>query len=127
MRDLLVSAAIILLLIGGWLYFDDYSNDSVEDMVSDIEEQLVPSVEREDWSRSMELMDKLQADWGEYKDKALLFLNTEELSEIDFCLAKSQKYVEAKDVSNSSGELNSMAEQMKFLLSREKITAENIL
>ncbi len=127
MRDLLVSAAIIILLIGGWLYFDNYSNDSVENMVADIQYELIPAVESEDWNQSRELVSRLKEDWDDYKDMALLFLSTEELSEIDYCLSKSEKYVNAEDVSNSSGELNSMAEQMKFLLSREKVTLENIL
>lgn len=127
MRDLLISAAIIILLIGGWLYFDNYSNDSVENMVSDIQYELIPAVESEDWNQSRELVGQLKKDWDEYKDVALLFLSTEELSEIDYCLSKSEKYVNAEDVSNSSGELNSLAEQMKFLLSRERVTMENIL
>ena len=45
----------------------------------------------------------------------------------DYCLAKADKYVNAEDVSNSSGELNSLAGQMLFLKTKEKITPENIL
>ena len=41
-------------------------------------------------------------------------------------MAKAIKYVEAEDVSNSSGELNALAEQLDFLVAREKINLENI-
>ena len=65
--------------------------------------------------------------WHEYRKKALLFLETEEVNEIDYCLAKSEKYIKAEDVSNSSGELNSLAEQIIFMYEKQDINAANIL
>lgn len=127
MRDLLISTAIIVVLIGSWLCFDSYSNNSIKDLVNDIQEDIIPAVESEDWEKSRRLTEELSEEWHEYKKVALLFLSTEELSEIDYCIARSEKYVDAADISNSSGELNSLAEQMKFLISREKVSLENIL
>ena len=42
-------------------------------------------------------------------------------------LARAEKYIEAKDVSNSAGELCSISKQLQLLDSREKITLSNIL
>ena len=127
MRDLIVSVAIVAVLIGGWLFFDSYSARSVDEMSDLIYSDLIPAVEAEDWDDSRAMVTELSLAWKEYKKKALFFLNSVELSEIDYCLAKADKYVNAEDVSNSSGELNSLAGQMLFLKTKEKITPENIL
>ena len=127
MRDLIVSVAIVAVLIGGWLFFDSYSARSVDEMSDLIYSDLIPAVEAEDWDDSRAMVTELSQAWNEYKKKALFFHNSEELSEIDYCLAKADKYVNAEDVSNSSGELNSLAGQMLFLKTKEKITPENIL
>ncbi|MBS5335576.1 MAG: DUF4363 family protein [Anaerovoracaceae bacterium] len=126
MRDLIASLAIVLLLIGGWLIFDSYSSANIDKMTDMIYKDIIPLVESENWEESKEKMKALDASWDKYKNKALFFLNNEEISEIDYAIAKSYKYVKAEDVSNSSGELSSVAEQMFFLYQREKIAPENI-
>ena len=54
-------------------------------------------------------------------------LENDQISEIDLCIARAEKYIEAKDVSNSAGELCSISKQLQLLDSREKITLSNIL
>lgn len=127
MRDLIASIVIVAALIGGWLFFDSYSAKSVDEMSNFIYSDIIPAVEAEKWDDSRIMMAELTEGWDDYKTTALLFLSNHELSEIDYCLAKASKYVNAEDVSNSSGELSSLAEQIMFLKTREKITAENIL
>lgn len=126
MRDLIVSVVIILVLIGGWLFFDSYSDNTVSSMADDIRRELIPSVESENWSESLAKAESIWDEWCDYKGKALLFLGSDELLEIDQCMAKALKYIQARDVSNSSGELNALAQQLDFLIAREKINAENI-
>lgn len=126
MRDLIVSVVIILVLIGGWLFFDSYSDNTVSSMADDIRRELITSVESENWSESLAKAESIWDEWCDYKGKALLFLGSDELLEIDQCMAKALKYIQARDVSNSSGELNALVQQLDFLIAREKINAENI-
>lgn len=72
-------------------------------------------------------MKKLDDDWHKYKKTALLFLDTQTINEIDYSLARAEKYVKSEDVSNSSGELNSMIEQLTFLKQNDEVTFANIL
>lgn len=127
MRDLIVSIAMVAVLIGGWLFFDSYSAKAVDEMSNFIYSDIIPAVEAEKWDDSRIMMAELAEGWNDYKDTALLFLSNHELSEIDYCLAKTSKYVNAEDVSNSSGELNSLAQQIMFLKVREEITVENLM
>lgn len=127
MKHLIISACIMVVLIGGWLFFDNYSEQQLADFSSSIIEEIIPAVEDEKWEESAEMIDTFDKQWHEYRKKALLFLETDEINEIDYCLAKSEKYIKAKDVSNSSGELNSLAEQLIFMYEKQDINAANIL
>lgn len=127
MRDLIVSTIIVVVLIGGWLFFENYSENSIDSMSELIHDEIISAVENEDWENADDMMAELQDRWDKYKDKALLFLNSGEISEIESVISKTREYVKAKDVSNSSGELNALADQIDFLTRREKINVENIL
>jgi hypothetical protein len=127
MKSLLIASAVVIVMIGGWLIFNNYSNNAVEDLIDCIQEEIIPEVEAENWEKSKKLMSKLKDDWHKYKEPALLFLNTDELCQIDYSIARAEKYIDAEDISNSSGELNSIAEEMRFIISKEHINVENVL
>lgn len=127
MRDLIISIIAVAILICSWLVFYDYSSDMLTDCADVIEYTIIPLVEAENWDESNRQMNALDKDWHKYKKTALLFLDTEMVNEIDCTLAKSIKYVKAEDVSNASGELNSMIEQLIFLNEIDKVNWANIL
>ncbi len=127
MRDLITATVIMIILIGGWLIFDRYSEEQLEDFSEYIIEEIIPAVEEEVWEESAAMITAFSDDWHEYRKKALMFLNTDEINEIDYCLAKVEKYIAAEDVSNSSGELNSLAEQLIFMYEQQELNAANIL
>ena len=126
MRDLIVSVAIVAILVVSWLFFDSYSDKAVSSVSATIRNEIIPAVDAEHWDLSRLMSVDLWDRWQDYQDVALIFISSEELLEIDQCMAKAIKYVEAEDVSNSSGELNALAEQLDFLVAREKINLENI-
>lgn len=127
MRDLIISIVAVALLIGTWLVFFDYSSDNIDSYTYTIKKEILPAVETEQWEESKQLIKSLNKDWHKYKKVALLFLDTQAVNEIDYTLARSIKYVKAEDVSNSSGELNAMIEQLKFLKKNDEVSAANIL
>ena len=127
MRYLIISITTVSLLIGSWLIFFNYSSKNIDAYTELIKDEVLPAVEAEYWDESNRLMKKLDDDWHKYKKTALLFLDTQTINEIDYSLAKAEKYVKAEDVSNSSGELNSMVEQLTFLKQNDEVTFANIL
>ena len=126
MKDLLIAFLSVAILIGSWLVFFSYSENKIETYTETIKETILPYVEAEDWDNAYQEMESLDQTWHRYKKLALFFLDTETVNEIDFYLAKSVKYVKAEDVSNSSGELNAMIEQLTFLSSNDRINLANI-
>ena len=127
MRDLIISIMAVALLIGTWLIFFDYSSDNIDSYTYSLKKEIIPAVEAEQWEESKQLLKNLDKDWHKYKKVALLFLDTQTVNEIDYTLARAIKYVKAEDVSNSSGELNSMIEQLTFLKKNDEVSASNIL
>lgn len=127
MRDLIVSTLAVALLIGSWLVFYNYSEEKIDFFTDTIQDVILPMVEEESWSDSNQEMSLLNESWHKYKKIALLFLDTQAINEIDYSMAKSTEYIKARDVSNSSGELLVMHEQLKFLSSNDKVSLSNIL
>ena len=127
MKDLIISILIIALLIGSWLIFDGYSKQTTTLMAKGLEENTIPLVEDELWEDAAVQYERFEKNWNKYKNTALSFLENDQISEIDLCVARAEKYIEAKDVSNSAGELCSIAKQLQLLDLREKVTLSNIL
>ena len=127
MKDLIISILIIALLIGSWLIFDGYSKQTTTLMAKGLEENTIPLVEDELWEDAAVQYERFEKNWNKYKKTALSFLENDQISEIDLCVARAEKYIEAKDVSNSAGELCSIAKQLQLLDLREKVTLSNIL
>lgn len=126
MRDLLISATLVLLVVGSWLYFNHYSTQTVTNLINTIEKEVIVSAESEEWEQSISSLSNLKNEWEDYKKWALLFLSSKEISEIDYSLSRTAKYIDSEDISNSTGELNSTAEQMRFIITREEPSWKNI-
>ena len=127
MKDLIISIIIVVVLIGGWLIFDAYSSQTTHTLSQSIEENIIPLTEEENWHDAVIQYERFEKNWEKYKRVALSFLENEQISEIDLCIARAEKYIEAKDVSNSAGELCSIAKQLELLYKRERLTLSNIL
>jgi hypothetical protein len=53
-------------------------------------------------------------------------LDTATINEIDYALARSIKFIQAEDISNSNGELNAVIEQFSFLTENQNLSLQNI-
>lgn len=126
MKNVIVSVCAVALLIGGWLVFAHYSQEKIDGFNQFIKDDIITAVEASDWQNSNKKMKKLNKDWHKYKKVAIFFLDTQTINEIDYSMAKSVKYVKAEDVSNSSGELNAMGEQLAFLCTNDEVNWGNI-
>lgn len=127
MRSLIISIIPLSLLIVCWIFFYNYTDQNLNSIIEDFDNVVMQSIEDEDWDKAYNKFDSLYDDWHKYRKNAFFFLDTSEINEADYAFARTLKYIEAKDVSNSSGELLSLKEQLKFLHENERITLQNIL
>ena len=81
----------------------------------------------DNWDTAFEAFQSQYEKWHNYRDKALFFLDTQQVNDADSNFAKTLMYIKAKDVSNSSGELLALTEQLRFLHENEGLSLRNIL
>ena len=126
MKDLIAAICAVGILLCGWLLFAHASQEQIDTFTGQIRDDILPAVETEQWEDAFRKVQQLSEDWHQYKKGAVFFLDTHTINEIDYSMAKSVKYVKAEDVSNASGELSAMVEQLTFLCSNDKVNWGNI-
>ncbi len=127
MRNFLISAVCLALLIGVWGIFDFYSNGKIEGYQTQIDNTVISAVEAGRWDEAASAFSLFSDDWRGYRKAASFFLDTQDLNEADCTIEKTAYYIQAEDLSNASGELASLKDQLLFLHYNETLSAGNIL
>ncbi len=127
MKALITSILSLALLIGCWGIFYHYSENTLTEIISECEDSVMPAIENEKWEQAYEAFSDQYESWHRYQDKAFYFLDTQAVNDTDSTFAKTLMYIKAKDVSNSSGELLALTEQLRFLHENEGLNLHNIL
>lgn len=126
MRNFVISIICLGILITSWGIFDFYSGQKIEDYQAKLDHTIIRTVELENWEKADSDFEQFAADWEQYKKRAAFFLDTRSLNETDCTIAKARYYMNAKDVSNTSGELASLSEQLLALHDNEALSLKNI-
>ena len=126
MRNFVISLLCMGLLIGIWAFFDSYSNSKIDSYKEELETNIIKTVELGDWDKASHDFDALSQDWHQYKKRAEFFLDTQMINDVDYSIAKAKYYIKAQDVSNSSGELSCLEDQLTFLHYNESLAPGNI-
>lgn len=126
MRNFIISIVCLGILVGAWAVFGFYSNKTIDSYEQALENSIIKAVEAEQWEKAYTEFRNLSQDWHRYKKAAAFFLDTQAINDTDYSIAKAKYYIKAEDVSNSSGELASLKEQLVFLHQNESITWGNI-
>ena len=127
MKALITSIISLAILVGCWGLFYHYSDQNLHDIITECEDAVMPAIENENWDTAFEAFQSQYEKWHNYRDKALFFLDTQQVNDADSNFAKTLMYIKAKDVSHSSGELLALTEQLRFLHENEGLSLRNIL
>lgn len=127
MRSLIISIVSLSLFIVSWQLFASYSDSELEVLTGSFDDTVMNAVTDERWSEAEDSFTSCYDRWHSYKKYALYFLDTKEVNEADSGFARALMYIKAKDVSNSSGELLALREQLKLLRDNEELSLANIL
>ncbi|NBH62801.1 DUF4363 family protein [Anaerotruncus sp. 80] len=127
MRALITSIISLALLIGCWGIFYHYSDENLNGIITECEDVVMAAIQNENWDEAYDTFKEQYKIWHEYQNKALYFLDTQPINTADEEFAKTLMYIKAKDVSNSSGELLALTEQLRVLHENEGLHLRNIL
>ncbi len=127
MRTLITSILSLVILISAWAFFFYDSQDTIKSMIADCGSDIMSEIESEKWENANSSIAVQYDKWKQYRKKALFFLNSEDINDIDCTFARTAFYIKSQDVSNSTGELYALITQLDFLIEKERITPQNIL
>lgn len=127
MRSLIISALSLAIFIFSWQMLLCYSGDQVTAITQDFDQNVLPAIEAQRWEEALDDFERLSETWDSYMKKAHLFLDNGDVNSVDSQFAKTLMYIKAEDLSNSSGELLSLRQQLIFLSENEKTSWKNIL
>ena len=126
MRSFIASVCCLAVILAAWFVYIGYSDETLHGFMNDIEDTIIKQVEAENWSAAYDSFDDISDGWHKYKKTAGFFLDTQALNEADYTIARCKYYIKAQDVSNASGELACLKEQLAFLHKNERVNLENI-
>lgn len=127
MRSLIISTSIIIVLISIWSIYNNYSDDTITQLTTKIENDIITGIYQENWDETETKCEEVKAQWDKYRKIAIYFYSVSKLDEIDSTISRAFFYVKAKDVSNSAGECACLSTQLKYLYLNETLALRNIL
>lgn len=126
MKSVWIALLSLGILIATWGIYDTYSDRTLNAFIQQIGDDIIVSVMEEEWESARTSFDRLSGAWNDYKKCAAFFFDRSLLNETDYAIAKAKYFIRAEDVSNASGELGCLIEQLTFLHSNQSIHIENI-
>lgn len=124
---LLMSLLVILGLLLGLGFWINYSlQTSTQELASAID-QVNTAIEENQWEAARQHSQKLAEVWEEKARWWPIFLDHQEMDNIDFSLARVQAYVMSKNDPLARGQLAELKLMIKHIPEKEAVNMKNIL
>ncbi len=126
MRVFVASLLVMILIIIGWFYIYDYIKTLTSEFIHSLN-VLDRIIDTEDWNNAYTHFNKIDNNWNEAKMIWKLIIDHEEIHDINFAMAKVNKYVELKDKSLSLGEIEYLKRLFESIVEAKTLNIQNIL
>ena len=126
MRNFIVSLIAILIVLCVWTCFSIYSSGMSDKLQAQTAQLVTASINKGDWVSAEKEYRQLYGMWKQYRKAASVFLDSRDINEIDSTMDKAYLYMQAEDISNSSGEFSYLGDKFKFLHQNDTVTFANI-
>lgn len=110
--------AFILISVLAIVGFGIFSLNSVQTSAQELTthfNKLEQSIAKEDWENSLKNLKQISLLWSKTKKSWLLYLDHQEIDNIDLTYIRLSKYVEAKDLSSASAEVAALKLLIKHI------------
>lgn len=124
---LLVSLAITLSMILVLGFWSNYSLQASTDELTRNIDGITLSIEDERWSAAQMQTDELEKVWQEKARWWPIFLDHQEMDNIEFSMARVKEYVASQDNPLARGQLSELRLMIKHIPKKEAVNIENIL
>ena len=124
---LLIGVLVTLgLLIGSGIWINAWLQDSSRRLVQQIE-AVNGQIETGDWAQAFVQVEELERKWDQEAKWWPVFLEHQEMDNIEFSLARCQEYVAWRNDALSMGQLAETRLMIEHIPRKEEINLENIL
>ncbi len=124
---LLTFLALILSLILGLGFWTNHSLEASTNELTGKIDRITVEIEGGRWETAKQQTGKLEASWQEKAKWWPIFLDHQEMDNIEFSLAKAKEYVASRNDSLSRGQFSELRLMLKHIPEKEAVNMENIL
>lgn len=121
----IILSVLILILLGGYIFYS-YILESSHLMDKELT-TLDSSVRGAKWSSASSSILRVENKWSGMKDTWALFIDHQELDNINLSMTKIKQYIKGKDTIDSLAEISSLKLLFEHIPEKEALSMKNIL
>ncbi|MEN6350379.1 MAG: DUF4363 family protein [Syntrophomonas sp.] len=126
MRLLASVIAIVILITGAGIWINHELQASTNDLVKQID-RINLEIKGNHWETAMQQTIILEKGWQQEAKWWPVFLEHQEMDNIEFSMARFKEYVASKNKSLSRGQLSEIKLMLEHIPKKEAVTLTNIL
>ncbi|MGI6488103.1 MAG: DUF4363 family protein [Syntrophomonadaceae bacterium] len=126
MRLLTPLILILALIIGLGAWTNDLLEDSARELSQQIE-VISGQIAEESWEEAVKHTNKLEETWEKEARWWPIFLEHQEIDNIEFALARTKEYVASENSSLARGHLSELKLMIEHIPEKEAVNLKNIL
>ncbi|MDO4552875.1 MAG: DUF4363 family protein [Bacillota bacterium] len=127
MRSIVIAVVSLAVVTAAGFLFIQYSDKAFHGMADFLEEQALPAVREEDWSRVRRALEELKEQWYGHEKVCAFFMDGETLTEIECGIARVEGLAEGEEKAALLSELYSLKRQLLSLYENELLTPGNMI
>ncbi len=116
----------LILIVGAGFWLNHELQMSTNELIQQID-QVSLQIKGSDWQKAMEQTDKLEQVWEEKAKWWPIFLEHQEMDNIEFAMAIFKEYVTSKNNALSMGQLSEIRLMIEHIPEKEEVNIKNIL
>ena len=125
MRLLVTLTAVLGMIIGMAVWFNHSLQATTDDLSQQIG-QISLEIRQKDWETAVKQSEQLEQIWEEKARWWPVFLDHQEMDNIEFSLARVKEYVTSQDKALSMGQLAELKLMVEHIPRKEAVNLENI-
>ncbi|MFA7467178.1 MAG: DUF4363 family protein [Desulfotomaculaceae bacterium] len=125
MKVYIAVAGMVLFLLVMSVYTLQAFSDTAAQMSGGID-RLESDVLNSDWTGAANKVEAIKEDWDKYKQWWAVFIDHQEIDNIDMALARAEKFIVTQERALAAGELAVLRLMLEHIPEKEQINLKNV-
>ena len=126
MKNLIIAAVCLLLLIVPWCIYDKYAGSTISKCTDILDSVILPAVQNEDWETAEKSYKEIMKYWNRFEKISEFFLDAASVNEADELVNKTKYHIKLRDASNAAADSSELIHLLSYLHENEMISYGNI-